>query len=64
MNQPLDLYHFTQTLAESRQHVQESMQELPQQLFQLHRPDKFKVLVTETFASMLIATKMANALKL
>lgn len=64
MNQPLELYHFTQTLAESRQHVQQSMEELPPQLFQLHRPEKFKVLVTETFASMLLATKTANALKL
>jgi nicotinate phosphoribosyltransferase len=64
MNQPLDLYHFTHTLAESREHVQQSMEELPGQLFQLHRPDKFKVLVTESFASMLMATKMANALKL
>jgi nicotinate phosphoribosyltransferase len=59
MNKELDISQPTKSLVESRKFVQESMKELPDEIFQLKNAQKRKVLLTSHFYDSLQKT-MAN----
>jgi hypothetical protein len=62
MNQELIVSQPTKSLVESRKFVQESMKELPDDIFNLKNPQKRKVLLTNHFYDSLQKTMALNTL--
>ena len=63
LNNTLNISEFTKTLNYNRSYVQDSIRQLPEDVFKLHNPQKYRVLFTETFFNNLQKTMSNNALK-
>lgn len=62
LNEYLDISKFTKTLLESKSNVRTSMRDLPNEIFNLSKPAKHEIMMSEKFLESFERVRKANEL--